>query len=161
MNDNRNDWTSSLWQVLGGANRAPGAEPPLLSLAYLGDAIYDAYVRARLVGAGGGRPRKLHNSAVARVHAAAQARVLDKLEPLLTDAERDVIRRARNARPGHVPRSAKAADYHRSTAFEALLGFLLWTGQAERLSEVLASAWTAADALAAEAAASPEPHAEA
>lgn len=133
------------------------ADPPLLSLAYLGDAIYDAYVRARLVGADGGRPGKLHDGAVARVRAAAQARVLDRLEPHLTDAERDIIRRARNAKPGHVPRGAKVAEYHRSTAFEALLGYLLWAGQADRLGQVLAEAWVAADELAEEAAQKAKP----
>lgn len=143
----------ALWRVLrqavdggsgpdgtGRSSRAV-AVVPMLSLAYLGDAVYEAYVRARLVTDEGGRPRRLHEGAVARVRAAAQARVLDKLEPQLTDVERDLLRRARNARPGHMPRSVKAADYHRSTAFEALLGHLLLAGDTERLGWVLAESW--------------------
>lgn len=158
-------WYDTLWPLLRRAlmphaARLPAEAPPPgaglpsetalstdlspLALAYLGDAIYEVYVRARLVGEGAARLDALHQGAVARVRAVTQARVLEEMEPHLTVEERAVVRRARNARPGHVPRGTSPADYHRSTAFEALLGHLLATGQVDRLDVLLAEAWVAA-----------------
>ena len=139
-------WYDALWPLLRGAVK-PGAgveglsELSPLALAYLGDAIYEAYVRARLVSQRSAKPDALHQGAVVRVRAVAQARALQELEPRLTDEERSVARRARNTHPGHVPRGTRPADYHRSTAFEALLGHLLVTGQLERLESLLEQAW--------------------
>ncbi|MGE5591263.1 MAG: Mini-ribonuclease 3 [Bacillota bacterium] len=162
-------WYDSLWpllqRTLGLGRPSPDATPPPgvagptaqpadassarslspLTLAYLGDAVFEAYVRARLVGAGRVSPDALHQGAVARVRADAQARALAALEPLLTEEEQAVVRRARNAHPGHVPRGARPADYHRATAFEALLAHLLVTSQVGRLQELLGRAWDAGD----------------
>lgn len=160
-------WYDNLWPLLqrtlglGRAEAEAGVPAPLptepapdgsarslspLALAYLGDAVFEAYVRARLVGAGTGSPEALHQGAVARVRADAQARALAALDPLLTEEEQAVVRRARNAHPGHVPRGARPADYHRATAFEALLAHLLVTNQLGRLQELLDQAWKAGDA---------------
>lgn len=149
-------WYDALWPLLQravkpGAGSSPepgtGVEGPAdlsaLALAYLGDAVYEAYVRARLLSQRSAKPEALHQGAVARVRAVAQALALQELEPCLTDEERSVVRRARNTRPGHVPRGTRPADYHRSTAFEALLGHLLVTGQVERLESLLGQAWSA------------------
>lgn len=148
-------WYDTLWPLLQralhpdklpteiSAPTGPTADLSPLALAYLGDAIYEAYVRSRLLSQGTMKLDALHQGAVARVRAVAQARVLDELAPRLTDEERSVARRARNARPTHVPRGTPLADYHRSTAFEALLGYLLLTGQTERLNWLLNEAWAA------------------
>lgn len=112
-----------------------GALPGSLELAYLGDALYDLYVRERLI-AHGGRVRALHKEAVGLVCAHAQSEALGRVEGMLTEREADVVRRARNARQTP-PRNADAGEYHRATALEALVGYLYVTGQRDRMNEVL------------------------
>jgi ribonuclease-3 family protein len=117
--------------------------PGSLELAYLGDAIYDFYVREKLV-RGGGRIGALHRSAIGIVCARAQSEALARIEPILTDAERAVVRRARNARQTP-PHSADPAQYHRATALEALIGYLYLTGERARMDEVIAFALNAGE----------------
>ena len=111
-----------------------GTLPGSLELAYLGDALYDLYVREHLV-AHGGRVRRLHREAIHLVCAHAQAEALGRVEPALTEAEAAVVRRARNA-DQHPPRNADAGEYHRATALEALFGWLYLTGRQQRISEL-------------------------
>ena len=115
-----------------------GTLPGSLELAYLGDSLYDLYVREHLI-ARGGRVRALHRDAVHLVCAHAQSEALQQVEGLLTEAEADVVRRARNARQTP-PRNADAGEYHRATGLEALIGWLYVTGQRERMNELLALA---------------------
>ena len=115
-----------------------GQLPGSLELAYLGDTIYDLYVRRRLVIAGG-RMKDLHRAAVSQVRASAQSEALTRVEGMLTEEEQGVVRRARNAKQS-VPKSASPAEYHRATAFEALLGFLYLLGRHDRLEEILTTA---------------------
>lgn len=114
------------------------ALPGSLELAYLGDALYDLYVRERLV-ARGGRVRALHREAISLVCAHAQSEALARIADALTDEERDVVRRARNAKQTP-PKNADAGEYHHATALEALVGWLYVTGQRERMNEILALA---------------------
>ena len=111
------------------------ALPGSLELAYLGDALYDLYVREHLVAAGG-RVRALHREAIAHVCAHAQAEALSRIEGELNDAELDVVRRARNAHQ-NPPRNADPGEYHHATALEALIGWLYVTDQRDRMNEVL------------------------
>lgn len=113
-----------------------GSLHPLV-LAYLGDAVYELYIRSRLVETAPGNTRELHRRAVAYVRAPGQSGALESLLPHLSSEEKDIVRRARNAKPGHIPRGAEPAEYHRSTALEALVGHLFMTGKAERLMEIL------------------------
>lgn len=115
-----------------------GMLPGALELAYLGDTLYDLYVRERLV-AGGGRVNALHRRAIALVCAHAQSEALARIEQALTEDEQAVVRRARNTRQSP-PRNADAAEYHRATALEALIGWLYVTGQRERMNALLAAA---------------------
>ena len=115
-----------------------GTLPGSLELAYLGDALYDLYVRERLV-AHGGRVRMLHKEAIHLVCAHAQSEALRRVEDMLTEAEADVVRRARNARQSP-PRNADPGEYHRATALEALVGYLYVTGARDRMNEILAAA---------------------
>ena len=112
-----------------------GALPGSLELAYLGDALYDLYVREHLI-ARGGRVRALHRQAVSLVCAHAQSRALARVAEALTEEEADVVRRARNATQ-HPPRNADAGEYHRATGLEALIGWLYVTGQKARMNEIL------------------------
>ena len=115
-----------------------GQLPGSLELAYLGDTIYDLYVRRRLV-IGGGRMKDLHRAAVSQVRASAQSEALGRVEDMLTEEEQGVMRRARNVKQS-VPKSATPGEYHRATAFEALLGYLYLTHQTDRLNEILTTA---------------------
>lgn len=115
-----------------------GTLPGSLELAYLGDSLYDLYVREHLI-ARGGRVRALHRDAVQLVCAHAQSEALDRVEGLLTEAEADVVRRARNARQTP-PRNADAGEYHRATALEALVGYLYVTGNRDRMNAILSAA---------------------
>jgi ribonuclease-3 family protein len=115
---------------------------PPLSLAYVGDAVYELFVRQRLLTLGHVRVNDLHKSAVRYVRANAQARALAALGPSLTEEEQDVARRGRNAKSHAAPKGSDAAEYAASTAFETLVGFLYLSGRAERLAEVLAATAT-------------------
>ncbi len=115
-----------------------GTLPGSLELAYLGDSLYDLYVREHLV-ARGGRVKELHRRAISLVCAHAQSEALARVQDMLTDAERDVVRRARNAHQSP-PRNADPGEYHHATALEALIGWLYVTGQRDRMNEVLAMA---------------------
>ncbi|MGI9860679.1 ribonuclease III domain-containing protein [Moorella naiadis] len=114
----------------------PTADLSPLVLAYIGDAVYELLVRTYLVRQGPARPEQLHREAMKYVRATAQARLVPVLEEYLTPAERDILRRGRNARPGHLPRTTAPAEYHFSTALESLLGYLYLQGNNARLAEI-------------------------
>ena len=104
-----------------------------LTLAFVGDGVYELLVRKRIVEAGSMPPKKLNAHKVEMVRASAQAAVYDGLEPLLTEDERDMLKRGRNAHTGSVPKNAQMADYRKATGVEALFGFLYLNGDRERL----------------------------
>lgn len=110
-----------------------------LVLAYVGDAVWELFVRTQLVAAVGGvaRARDLHSLASASVSAAAQATVARNIAPFLEPDEHDLMRRGRNTRPGHATRSFGPGLYRQSTGFEALLGYLYLTGKHERLDALM------------------------
>ena len=130
-------------RVLEQVEAAPSAKefdgPPQrlhpLVLAYIGDAFFALYVRNRLLNYEQGRVRVLHNFSAKMVSATSQAKALRQLEPELSDAEIDIVRRGRNAK-STVPKSASVADYRYSTGFEALLGYLYLSKNYDRLSEI-------------------------
>jgi len=119
-------------------NLPHGQLPGSLELAYLGDTVYDLYVRRRLV-ITGGRMKDLHRAAVSQVRASAQSEALSRVEAMLTEEEQGVVRRARNVKQS-VPKSATPGEYHRATAFEALLGYLYLLHRTDRLMEILTTA---------------------
>jgi len=127
-----------------------------LSLAYVGDAVWELAVREHLLAQGLRKPRDLHRRALDFVSAAAQARRLRAIAVHLSDEELDVVRRGRNAK-GHVPKSASVADYHVSTGVETLLAHLYLTQQRERLTTVLQALISAGDAAPGAAAESSPP----
>ena len=108
-----------------------------LTWAYVGDGVYELYIRTNLVNNTKLKPHKLHIESIKYVKAKAQAEILKRIESDLTDEERDIVRRARNAENHHLPKNADPADYMYSTAFEGLIGFLYLTKKDERLKEIL------------------------
>ena len=104
-----------------------------LTLAFVGDGVYELLVRKKIVETGNMPPKKLNARKVEMVRASAQAAVYDGLEPLLEEEEREVLKRGSNAHTGSVPKNAQMADYHKATGVEALFGFLYLKGDWERL----------------------------
>lgn len=105
----------------------------LLTLASVGDCVYDLMVRTRLCAHGATRAYALHRGRVSRVNARAQAIAAGGILPLLTSEEADIFRRGRNAQTGSRPKTATCEEYQTATALEALLGWLYLRGQDERL----------------------------
>ena len=108
-----------------------------LTWAYVGDAIYELYIRTNLVNKTKLKPHKLHIESIKYVKAKAQADILKRLMDDLTEEEKDIVRRARNAENHHLPKNADVREYMYSTAFEALIGYLYLTKQDDRLEEIL------------------------
>jgi ribonuclease-3 family protein len=107
-----------------------------LTLAFLGDAVYELLVRETLV-RGANRPvNKLHRLSVERVRAAFQAEASDRLAEVFTEAEADIFRRGRNAGGVHVPKSSSQAQYRRATGLEAVFGYLYLNNDRERIREL-------------------------
>ena len=111
-----------------------------LGLAHIGDAVYELMVRTYLVTRGKETNRSLHRATVALVSAGAQARAAERIMPRLTEEERDVFRRGRNAKVHAIPRAATHDEYHTATALEALFGYLYLRGRMERLNELFDAA---------------------
>ena len=108
-----------------------------LTWAYIGDAVYELYIREHLIETTNLKPNKLHREAIQYVSAKAQAKILENLQEILTDEEKEIVRRGRNTENHHLPKNAEPADYMRATAFEALIGYLYISKQEERLQELL------------------------
>ena len=104
-----------------------------LTLAFLGDSVYEVMVREQLLRQANRPARELHALAVAHVRAAYQAQAAERLAGLLTEDEADILRRGRNASGISVPRHASTADYRKATGFECLFGYLYLCGRTERL----------------------------
>lgn len=108
-----------------------------LTWAYIGDAVYEMIVRTHLVNTTRLKPHKLHIEAIKYVKADAQSKILKNIYEELTDDEKDIVRRGRNAENHHLPKNATLEEYSGSTAFEALIGYLYLTKQDERLKEIM------------------------
>ncbi len=108
-----------------------------LTWAYIGDAVYELYIRNYLIETTNLKPNKLHREATKFVKASSQAQILDKLKDFLNEEELEIIRRGRNTQNHHLPKNANPTDYMYSTAFEGLIGYLYLTKQETRLNEIL------------------------
>lgn len=108
-----------------------------LTWAYVGDGVFELFVRTYLTNTTKLKPHMLHMEAIKYVKADAQVKLLHKIEEKLTDEEKDIVRRGRNAENHHVPKNSTIEEYSYSTAFEALIGYLYLTKQDDRLKEIL------------------------
>ena len=108
-----------------------------LTWAYVGDSVFELYIRTHLVNKTNLKPHKLHIEAINYVKAKAQAEFLKKIEEILTDEEKELVRRGRNAQNHHLPKNSNVQEYMHATAFEALIGFLYLTKKYKRLEEIL------------------------
>lgn len=108
-----------------------------LTWAYIGDAVYELYIREYLIKTTNLKPHRLHIETIKYVKASAQAKLLYKIEKFLTDEENEIVKRGRNTQTHSAPKNADLKDYMYATAFEALIGYLYVTEQKERLEEIL------------------------
>ena len=95
-----------------------------LTLAYIGDGIFDLVIRSIIVGKGNTKASQLHYQTSHIVKAETQAKLIEALEEELTEEEADVYRRGRNAKSPTMAKNASMADYRKATGFEALMGYL-------------------------------------
>ena len=107
-----------------------------IGLAHMGDAVFELLVRSWLCAHGGATGRGMHRAAVRLVCAESQAEKAERIKPLLTEDEKAVFRRGRNAQVHTVPHHASRAQYGEATALEALLGWLHLRGETERINEL-------------------------
>lgn len=105
-----------------------------LTLAFIGDTVFDLLTRTELVCEANRPVNALHTAASKRVCAAAQANGIRKIMPLLTEDELAVFKRGRNAHTGGIPKNASSADYHHATGLESLFGWLYLKGETERIA---------------------------
>ena len=108
-----------------------------LVLAYMGDAVYEKYIREFVIRQGLCKNGLLHKKSIKYVSAKAQCEILKRIENELTEEEQDVVRRGRNSNPHSTAKNADVVEYKYATGFEALIGYLYLTGQEERLEEIL------------------------
>lgn len=108
-----------------------------LELAYLGDAIYELFVRSHLLSQGVRKPQELQKNAIAYVSAVAQAESCHRILPLLSEEEREIVKKGRNTKTGNIPKSASVSQYRYSTGLEALFGYLYLKQRTERIDELM------------------------
>lgn len=107
------------------------------ALAFLGDAVFELYVRKLVFGEGKHGTERMHKEKAAIVNAKAQAGLLARIAPLLTEEEQDIVRRGRNAKHHTTAKHQTVHDYNQATGLEALCGFLYLQGETVRLCELL------------------------
>jgi ribonuclease-3 family protein len=103
-----------------------------LTLAYLGDAVYELWVRTHMLELGHEKVKELHKQAVSYVRASTQAQILRALLPHLNEVEQQVVLRGRNAKGGH-PKNVDVVTYRHATAFESLVGYWHLNRQNDRM----------------------------
>lgn len=108
-----------------------------LVLAYIGDAVYEVYIRTMLVINKKTNVNMLHKMSIKYVNAKAQSDIIHRIMDKLTQDEQDVVRRGRNAKSATAPKHAEITDYRYSTGYEALIGYLYLTNDIERLKYIL------------------------
>lgn len=107
-----------------------------ITLAYIGDSIFEVKVREFLIGKGLTKVDDLHKSAIKYVSAVGQSEAFDLIKEELTDEEISIFKRGRNAESSRKPRNTSLAIYKRATGFEALIGYLHLSKNFERLDEL-------------------------
>lgn len=141
MNDINNKESAEISGVAAGRTLHGCSDPAAVStavLAYIGDAVYERFVRLHVFEKGILRPDRLNTAAVRYVRAEAQARAYDRLAGMLTEEEASVARRGKNHKITSMPHNVDQKIYRKATGFEALIGFLEVSGADARLENIIA-----------------------
>ncbi|MEG1537019.1 MAG: ribonuclease III domain-containing protein [Clostridiales bacterium] len=107
-----------------------------LTLAYIGDGVYEMAVRRYLVDGGLSKTNELHKTAVQYVNSDRQSRLYGEIESCLSEEELTIFRHGRNAKSGHQPPNTGVATYRRATGLETLIGWLHLAGREDRLAQI-------------------------
>ena len=118
-----------------------------LTLAYIGDGIFDVVIRSIVVGRGNTPVNQLHHKTSHIVKAHSQAMMAEVLLDEMTDTEKDIYRRGRNAKSHTMAKNATVMDYRSATGFEALMGYLYLTDEMDRILELVSIALDRCDLL--------------
>lgn len=112
---------------------------PMNVLAYIGDSVYELYIRTYVINNYKSNANRLHKATVKYVSAAAQAKSVKYLldNQLLDDRESQIVRRGRNCRVTSMPKNADLTEYRYATAFECLIGYLYISNQTDRIKEII------------------------
>ena len=105
--------------------------------AYMGDAVYELFIREYVIKQGLSKNGLLHKKSIKYVSANGQVKILKDIEEYLTEEEKEIVRRGRNANPHSHSKNANIVDYKYATGFEALIGYLYLTDSKDRLNELL------------------------
>ena len=108
-----------------------------LTLAYIGDSIYDLIIKTKVISEGNKQVKKLHQETSSMVQASAQSEMMRALQPLLTEEEHAVYRRGRNAKSVSPAKNQSVTDYRRATGFEAVMGYLYLKKDYARMMELV------------------------
>lgn len=112
-----------------------------LALAYIGDTVYDLFIRTKVLEQGNRHVTQMHKTAVSYVNAHSQCVSIRAIENILTEEELRVLKWGRNAKSNTVPKNADVGDYRMATGFETLLGFLYLSDKADRLETIMNAAY--------------------
>lgn len=112
-----------------------------LVLAYIGDGVYEMFVRTYVIRNGNAQVNKFHKASRELVRAEMQSKLYHVIEPHLTEEEQDVLKRGRNAKSVSSPKNADIRDYRRATGLEALMGYLYLQGKVERINTLMMMAF--------------------
>lgn len=113
------------------------AEYNPLAVAYIGDTVYDLFIRTKIMEKGNKQVTNMHKEAIKFVNASAQAKCVEMIESYLSDRELHFVKWGKNAKSASVPKNANVKDYHTATGFEVLIGALYMENKTERLYEIL------------------------
>ena len=127
----------SLLQVTSGviSNKANTYSP--LALAYIGDGVYEMFIRSYVLSKGNAPVNKMHKASRELVRASSQAKLYYLIEELLSEEEKAVLKRGRNAKSVSVPKNGDVTEYRHATGLEALIGYLYIEGKIDRIKEII------------------------
>ena len=125
-----------LKEQLGLSELKPNEVAPLI-LAYIGDAVYEVAVRTAEISKGNRAMNRLHRDSIHLVNAKAQADMIEKIMPMLTEEELSIYKRGRNAKSNTSAKNASIGDYRKATGFEALIGYLFLCERTDRMVELI------------------------
>lgn len=127
-----------LKELSGGITHKANTYSPL-ALAYIGDGVYEMFIRTYILNKGNAPVNKMHKGSRDLVRATAQAKIYHAIEPMLTEEEKQVLKRGRNAKSISAPKNADITEYRHATGLEALIGYLYIDGQIDRITEIIAT----------------------
>lgn len=138
MEENRGDFLQALDAVFPVKEQDIRTYSPL-TLAYLGDAVYELLIRSMIIREGNRSTDSLHRTVTKLVKAETQSALYYAVIDLLTEEEAEMLRKGKNSKPATKAKHAGMADYHRATGLETLFGYLYLQGRIDRAAELLAA----------------------